>query len=304
MHDQVKSALKRWLPLPILRPTRRFLAFWRSFSYADANKAQLALSDVSPEWRGRIDDVVSCVDNAYIPRVHDAGLLHDGWLTMHNGIQVSALGYYGAGIMNMLIENKGVHEPQEERAFGEILRHLPAGSTMLEVGAYWGFYSIWFAKNVLQARCFLIEPFDINLRSGRMNFKRAGLSATFEQAYIGALNGKGHDGTPVVSVDSFCERKCIKRLSILHADVQGAEADMLRGAKRMLSNQKIDYCFVSTHSDALHYECIDLLKEQGYIILASADLHETYSVDGLIVAKCGTIEKPETLPITKKTFAH
>ena len=299
--EQTKSAVKRWLPLPILRPTRHFLAFWRSFGYADTKKAQEAVHDVSPDWRERIEDVVSCPDNAYIPRVPDAGQLRDGLVTMHNGIKVNALGYYGAGIMNMLIENKGVHEPQEERAFGEVLQHLPAESVMLELGAYWGFYSIWFAKHVPRSQCFLMEPHYINLRSGRMNFKRAGCDATFEQAYIGALDGRESDGTPVVTIDSFCARSGIERLTILHADVQGAELDMLHGAKIMLSGKKIDFCFVSTHSNDLHYGCIDLLRQHGYEIMVSADLTETYSVDGLIVAKCNAIELPRTLSITKKT---
>ena len=48
----------------------------------------------------------------------------------------------------MLLENKGVHEPQEEKAFLEVLNYVEKGSTMIELGSYWGFYSLWFNKKI------------------------------------------------------------------------------------------------------------------------------------------------------------
>ncbi len=178
----IRSALKRIVPRQWVFRTRQFLGFWQSLGIANAGKAERALGEVTPEWRWRIDDVLACPDNAYIPRVPEAGQLIDGFISMHNGIRVSALGYYGEGILNMLVENCGVHEPQEERAFGEILRHVPANSTMIELGAYWGFYSLWFSQAVAHPDCHLIEPSFANLLSGKTNFRKAGLQADFEQA--------------------------------------------------------------------------------------------------------------------------
>jgi hypothetical protein len=43
---------------------------------------------------------------------------------MHNGIEAGALGYCGADVLTMLLENMGVHEPQEERVFGGVLNYL------------------------------------------------------------------------------------------------------------------------------------------------------------------------------------
>jgi hypothetical protein len=205
--------------------------------------------------------------------------------------------------MNMLLENRGVHEPQEERAFAEVLRCLPDDSTMLELGAYWAFYSLWFSTAVRRPRCFLIEPSYANLRSGMLNFSRNSRTAVFEQAYVGAKDGTATDGTPVVSVDSFCQSKGIAHLDILHSDIQGAEVDMLHGARDMLGTNNIDYVFISTHSDETHYGCLGLLRSYGYDVLASADLGETYSYDGLIVARSSRINAPRTLPISKKSKA-
>ncbi|MGE3821361.1 MAG: FkbM family methyltransferase [Isosphaeraceae bacterium] len=299
----LKSTLKRAVPWPVIHMARRLRGYWRSRNYADPTVAERALGTVDADWRWRIDDVRACPDNAFIPRVPDAGTLKDGLITMHNGIKVSALGYYGAGTMNMLAENRGVHEPQEERAFAEVLKHVPAGGSMLELGAYWGFYSVWFAKTVERPQNYLLEPEPENLKSARENFRINGASAVFDSAYVGATDGRADNGTPTVTVDTFCARHGIDRLTILHSDIQGFELDMLRGAERMLSCGNIDYVFISTHSNELHHACADALKAHGYVVLASADLDETYSVDGLLVAKRAAVEGPIEVPITRKPVA-
>jgi hypothetical protein len=219
---------------------------------------------------------------------------------MHNAIELGALGYYGAGPLNLLVENRGVHEPQEERVFAEVLRCLPDDCTMLELGAYWAFYSLWFATATTRPRCFIIEPSYANLRSGKLNFAHAGRSAVFKQAYVSASDGISNDGTRIVSVDSFCEQQQLAHLTILHSDIQGAEVDMLQGAGLMLSRNAIDYLFISTHGDDVHYHCIDVLRSYGYAIIASADLTDTYSYDGLIAARATAIRLPRAVPISKK----
>jgi hypothetical protein len=275
-------------------------AHWQARTYTSPGLSRESVAVVTPEWRARIEDVKAAPDNAHIPRATNAGALTNGWITMHNGIEVGALGYYGAGVLNMLMENHGVHEPQEERAFGEVLKYIEEGGTMLELGAYWGFYSLWFKKAVSSARCFLIEPDLGNLKSGKVNFARNGEDALFEQAYIGIDVAIASNGIRIVSVDAFCAERAIQRVSILHADVQGAEMDMLRGASYMLKDKKIDFIFISTHSNQLHSDCIDFLISRGYEILAEADLNETYSYDGVIVAKSDRLAEPKRLEMNKK----
>jgi FkbM family methyltransferase len=272
----------------------------QSRTFASPRLSRESVAAVTPDWRARIEDVKAAPDNAHIPRVANAGALLDGWITMHNGIEVGALGYYGAGNLNMLMENKGVHEPQEERAFGDVLRHINQDGTMLELGAYWGFYSLWFKRTVRTSRCFLVEPDLGNLKSGEANFARNREDAIFEHAYVGGSSAVAPDGVPIVSVDTFCEDRAIQSVSILHADVQGAELEMLRGASEMLRKKKVDFIFVSTHSNELHSDCIDFLVSCGYEILAEADLDETYSYDGLIVAKSDRVAEPKRLEIHKK----
>ena len=297
--DLLPVPLTRILLYPLLL-ANNLVGRWKSRNHANPRKVQSSLGQVSPKWRLKIDDVLSSPDNAHIPRVANAGQLKGGMIVMHNGIEVGALGYYGSGILNMLIENKGVHEPQEERAFAEILRCLPSQGTMIELGAYWGFYSLWFTRTVSQPRCFLVEPSYACLQSGKTNFRHAGYPAQFEQAYVSNRDTTACDGTPMISVDGFCRRHNIEHVNILHADIQNAEVDMLIGAKNLLTNKKADYIFISTHSNELHRTCVEMLTAYDYVILASADVSQSYSVDGLIVAKRRGIPQPEHLTISQK----
>ncbi len=299
----LRSALRRVLPGSVAVIIRKVRAYGLSLRFADPGRAERARGQISPEWRERIDEVIACPDNAHIPRVPNAGELEGGLITMHNGIQVSALGYCGAGMMNLLIENRGVHEPQEERVFAEIVKRLPPESTMIEVGAYWSFYSLWFAQVVTRPRCLLVEPSYTALRSGRINFRRAGRRAVFLQAYAGAADGNAEDGLPVVTVDSVSRDHGMDPLTLLHADVDGAEVEMLRGARSLLERQRIDYLFISTHGSLLHRACLDLLLAHRYLIMASIDGADTYSVDGFIAAHSRAVDAPGILLSRRTTRA-
>src|SRR5690348_15108740 len=100
------------------------------------------------DFRLRVADVASARDNDSIPRVPDAGKIVNGRLVMHNGICINADSYVGAEMTQLLRENRAVHEPQEEAAFGTVLQWLSESAaksyTMIEVGSYWAFYSLWF----------------------------------------------------------------------------------------------------------------------------------------------------------------
>lgn len=299
----MKMLLRSLMPPTALRLCREMLAAWRCRSFASERAAQRALRASYPQWEPRIADVCSSPDNAYIPRVANAGAVERGLVVMHNGLRVGALSYTGGGALKMLMANRGVHEPQEERAFGEVLPLVKPGSSMLELGAFWSFYSLWFMKAVPSAKCYIVEPDGSSLAAGRLNFQINRREAVFEKAFVGDPQNRSDDGTPFITVDDFCSRHEIDHLGILHADIQYAELDMLEGARKLLERHSADFVFISSHSDALHYACIDVLKGHGYAILASADLSETYSCDGLIVARSPRAEGPDMLCISHKPRA-
>jgi hypothetical protein len=84
-------------------------------------------------------------------------------------------------------------------------------------------------------------------------------------------------------VDDILGRNGISHLDILHADIQGAELDMLAGCRETLRDGAISYVFVSTHAEHLHQDCLALLKHVGHRLIAEHTPAESFSVDGLIV---------------------
>jgi hypothetical protein len=250
-------------------------------------------------WNERLSDTLACRDNHYIPRHIEAGKVRNGIMTMHNGTRIHAGSYYGFGSQRILQQNKGCHEPQEERVFAQVLERMTAGSVMLELGSYWAFYSLWFATHVPQAVNYMVEPDAGNLLKGRMNFELNQQHGEFIQAMIGAIDKDLPEGR-MLSVDGIMQSKGIKHLHILHCDIQGYELDMIRGSNTALDEQRIDYLFISTHSDELHSECCTRLRNKGYHIVQSIDLQETYSHDGLIVAERPSLVPLERLSLDKK----
>jgi hypothetical protein len=252
----------------------------------------------SLSWQKRIEEVIVCNDNYHIKRYENAGKIIANRLIMHNGIKVHPLSYYGKFMLKMLMDNKGVHEPQEEKAFQEVLKEIPEKGTMLELGSYWAFYSLWFHKQVKDAKNYMIDPNPICLQSGKLNFRINKFKGTFLNGYIG--NSYIKAAVPTFSVDYLIKNLDLKHVHIVHSDIQGYEIDMLNGCEESIKSNKISYFFISTHSDEIHDICLNILKEREFCILASANCSQSFSVDGIIVAKASFVSKPEKINISLK----
>ena len=272
----------------VFKALRRAMAFFGYFKHRLGKTPDA-------HWRERITTVLSAPDNADIARVPGAGDVVGDCQVMHNGVRIHLGSYYGDGMTSLLFENKGVHEPQEEKAFAEVLRHLPPKPAMLELGAFWGFYSLTFRKSFPEGQSYLIEPDRHALQSGKHNFRLNNLHGKFFNYYVSDRPAPGK--IPVTTVDEFLNTNNISKLHVLHSDIQGFESKMLRGAESSLREARIDFIFISTHSNSLHEECKQFLSALSYIIVCDADLDESFSEDGLIVAKHKNVRGPERINI-------
>jgi len=276
-----------------------------------AREAQIEQEQEEAHWKFRIENTLSCPDNEYIPRVEDAGKIYGDQQVMHNGIRIVPGSYHGNKVSLQLEKNKGVHEPEEERVFQEVLKFMPEGATMLELGAYWGFYSMWFQKEVPNALNYLIEPDPTHLEFGKNNLALNSMKGDIHQAYIDEKSGSTEDGTPVISVDDFMQLKGIEKLHMLHSDIQGFERKMLEGARKAFENKAIDYVFISTHRahkfghddiNHIHDQCLDFFRDYDFFIIAETDLETTYSWDGLIAARRNDLSGPNEIDIAKRPY--
>ena len=255
----------------------------------------------------RIELGLQCRDCDVIPKVEDAGRivedLHGRRVQlMHNGLKVVADGYYGTVISELIRRSRGHHEGQEERIFHELVSRLPTTGAIMELGGHWSYYSLWFLLGGGDRRAVILEPEPQHRAIGEANAVLNDLHPLF---FSGFASGEHQDRATFVTeasgtvemtgytVASLMAASGLERLSILHCDIQGAEADVLESSRDLFRQGRIDWVFVSTHAHHIsgdpltHERCLQILREEGAVIEAEHDVYESFSGDGLIVARFG-----------------
>ncbi len=258
--------------------------------------------------QSRVEMTCSCQDAERIPKVSNAGqVFHspDGESVqlMHNGLKVLVDGYYGSWMTEIITRCKGHHEPQEELVFYEVLKRIPEKSTMIEVGGYWVYYSLWFLQQYpTQRQAFAIEPDPKHIEIGLANCRLNDSLVNFTQGFIGKDHGQisqfhtessGIIAMPSVSIQGLMKEKKLEHVDLILCDAQGGELAMLESLEELVKNNQISFVIVSTHHAAItgdpltHERCLSIIKGLGGQILAEHDVQESYSGDGLIAAKFG-----------------
>jgi FkbM family methyltransferase len=222
---------------------------------------------------------------------------------MHNGIVVSEGCYHGAWMTEVIRRLRGHHEPQEEFAFYTVLERLAADTslpTVVELGSFWAYYSMWAKHRIPSARLVLVEPDRQNLEVGRRNLELNDMDASLVHAAVGDQHGMivsliwESDGQPhptrQVSVDGLMRDYGLGEVDLMLVDIQGAETAMLCGAAQALGERRIRFLVVSTHHHSIsgdpltHQRCLRIIKQAGAHIIAEHSVSESCSGDGLIVA--------------------
>ena len=252
----------------------------------------------------RINMTASCRDIDVIPKVEHAGEVfvknNNRVQLMHDGTIVLADAYCGDWVTEIINKLKGHHEPQEELIFHHILQHVRKHSLMIELGAWWAYYSNWFLGKVEGGKSICIEPDPVNLECGKANMALNGRHADFINAFIGNKNIQPQNSENVNNNDGI-EVHCMnfndvvvaaknEFIEILHMDIQGAEYPFLLSMIRSDAHKKVRFLFISTHHESIsgspstHEDCISTLKSIGATILVEHTIDESYSGDGLIVS--------------------
>jgi FkbM family methyltransferase len=252
----------------------------------------------------RVRLTTSCRDADQIPKVSGAGDVldtADGRVQlMHNGVRVVEGCYYGAWMTEIIRTLGGHHEPQEELVVHEIIERLASDTVapvMIELGAFWAYYTLWLLQRRPDARAILVEPDPNNLDAGRANVALNKRQVEWLQAAVGADPAPPasfvceSDGMarPVAteSLGSLMARFDVNWADLVLADIQGAETAMLEGAAHFLA-RSVRFLVVSTHHYSIsgdpltHDSCLALLKDAGAHVIAEHTVAESFSGDGLI----------------------
>ena len=280
------------------------------------------MSRFSDDDQRRIELTVAVRDTDAIPKVPQAGEVteRDGVpvQVMHNGVVVREGCYHGAWMTEIIRRLRGHHEPQEELAFHIVLSRLAedtSAPTMLELGSFWAYYSLWAKRTIPATRLMLVEPDISNLEVGRENLRLNGVEAS---VLVHAAVGDRHDvtrsvpwesdgrrhRTRIVSVDGLMREHDVERIDLLLCDVQGAEIEALRGAAGALADGRIRFLVVSTHHHEIsgdpltHQRCAELLRGANLHFIAEHSVAESCSGDGLIVASTDPRDRDLAAPIS------
>lgn len=287
-------------------------------------------SIIPTQFAGRISQTVACTDADSLPRVPHAGdtVVRDGerLQVMHNGVLVTEGGYYGVISSEIIRCLQGVHEPQEEVAFDALVRRIAATHpsdrepTMVELGSYWAYYSLWFLDAFPHGRSICVEPDPRNLEVGRRNFEFNGRTGTFLNAAIGPGSGETmrftpDDGSapielPTHDLRSLHELLGGPRIDLLLADIQGGETALFAHSIELLRTGIVRFVVVSTHdlsitgSAMTHQQVLGFLLDAGAHIVCEHSVTESASGDGLIVAAFDPEDRDLTVEISYWRARH
>lgn len=248
----------------------------------------------------RVKLTSSCRDCDVLDRVDNAGAIEadsDGnkYQVMYNGVKILYNTYHSPWMNDIISNLNGHHEPQEELVFHHLLETLGDNANMIELGANWTYYSIWFNKVIKNPFNICIEPIETNLQNGIDNHNLNDCeNMVFLKGYMGATDEKNTQfrnwDNSMLTLDRYSLTNLItnqefsngdKIFDIVHSDIQGGELDVLKSSINVF--HKIGYFVVSTHG-TLHQPCLDILNENGFTVLVEHSIEESYAADGLIVA--------------------
>jgi FkbM family methyltransferase len=187
-----------------------------------------------------------------------------------------------------------------EHEYCDYWMSLAKGSSIIfDVGANVGIYSLLGAAANSQASLHAFEPTPELFDSFLANIQRNGLRNIIPNlAAVGETDGqgflhvcKGSDGsnegmnfvtaanlqgtdslTPLISIQTYCQRNKINRIDLMKIDIEGGEYDALMGAKDLLREKAVGYIFLELSEWAAHrsgHSTADIkriLWENGYQI--------------------------------------
>ena len=278
-----------------------------------------------PRWAARrVAMTLRCHDSDPIPKVAQAGKVveRDGRRVqvMHEGTLVEAGGYYGDWMVQIIRGLKGHHEPQEELVFHYLVNQCRPGSTIVEIGAFWAYYTNWYLGAVAGSSAVCVEPDANNVACGKRNLALNGRSATWINACVGhehaaevTIRRESDEATvsvPCHSLDSLLESIGRRPIEMLHVDCQGAELPLLESCCRAAREGLLRFVVISTHhasisgSPTTHQDCLRQLENLGASILCEHTVEESFSGDGLIAASFLSTDAAIELPALSRNSAE
>ncbi len=297
-HDRLVGVASRLLPPATYESVREIYHHMRH-AHERANSVYARLVDLST---GRMEllSLMSAVTRLFLSlaRTSESGR-KDVTLRLGGGVYVVDLS---------LMEAETLAELYVDRHHDRIDRFIPQeGWNVVDIGANVGMYAVMQSKRGAKVYAFEANPecYGRLLKTVRANRLRTRVAA-WNQAiggapgwgvvtapyggrgtpagFVTALEGPSED-TNAVSVkplDSIEELRGIERIHLLKVDVEGAEVEVLRGARLILT--RVERIVIEYHSPTLDEQVTQLLTGSGFSTVTRVDVLPEQHV-GLIYAE-------------------
>lgn len=173
----------------------------------------------------------------------------------------------------------GSYEYEKQTLFAKTIRE---GSIVFDLGAHVGFHSLLASVLVgSQGKVYAFEPMPKNLSYLKEHIRINGITnitvidaavsdssgiAYFQEnrcSFQGHLASVGNIEVKTVSLDEIISQGEIPNPDYIKIDVEGAELQVLNGAKNLLNNVK-PTIFLATHGDEIQRQCRIFLESIGY----------------------------------------
>lgn len=281
--------------------------------------------EIAEDHARRVRITLSCRDTDALPKVEGAGevlTLEDGTTVqrMHNGLLVLAGGYLGDWTTQIITGLDGHHEPQEEVAFHAVLERVAATQpepVMIELGAYWAYYTMWFLRRT-GGRAVGIEPDPEYRAVGLRNLEINGLSATILPGAVAdapvddvsfPAESTGEDvHVPGYTLESLMAATDVERADVVLADIQGFETSLLAAIGPLVEAGRVRFMVISTHHRTIsgrattHQETLRRVEELGGHVLVEHTIGESYSGDGLVVVSFDPQDRDLTIDVSHARY--
>ncbi len=175
----------------------------------------------------------------------------------------------------------GIYERKQTITFAEKCK----GKNILwDLGAHSGYYTLLFKTVNKESTVYSFEPVDSNSRyfqkhmdlnnlgkiihsNNAVSDKEGVLKFAKGNSVGGKLCEEGDMEVSVVKLSALLERREIEIPDVIKMDIEGAEFEVLKDLKSLLSSNQKPLIFLSTHSREDHDSCIDLMKLLKYNII-------------------------------------
>lgn len=176
----------------------------------------------------------------------------------------------------------GSYESEKQKM---VVETVSPGMVCWDVGAHVGFYTLLLAELAGPGgKAFAFEPFPRSVELLRRHVGMNGYEnvrilpfalgdfdgeARFEPGPSSSMGRVVPEGTLTVAcrrADNLLATGEIEAPDLIKIDVEGAEADVLRGARQAMQRKPI--VFLATHGESVHGACVDLLRASGYDVHA------------------------------------